>query len=90
MKLLETQIALVEGNEGIGVIHSFGMLACRNRKVTMNELIDPVVDLNFYQITNRGSRLSEEAKQFSEFLQMYIASWAGTSRAQARLSRKAP
>jgi hypothetical protein len=39
----------------------------------MSELIDPVVDLNFYQITNRGSRLSEEAKQFSEFLQMYIA-----------------
>lgn len=90
VKLLETQIALVEGNEGIAVIPSFGMLSCRNRKVTMSELIDPVVDLNFYQITNRGSRLSEEAKQFSEFLQMYIASWAGTSRVQARLSRKAP
>jgi len=89
VKLLETQIALVEGNEGIAVIPSFGMLACRNRKVTMSELIDPVVDLNFYQITNRGSRLSEEAKQFSEFLQMYIASWEGTSRVQARLSRKA-
>jgi hypothetical protein len=64
------------------------MLACRNRKVTMSELIDPVVNLNFYQISNRGSRLSDEAKEFSGFLQMYIASWAGASRAQERLSRK--
>lgn len=56
-KLLETQVALVEANEGIAVIPSFGMLACRNRKVTMSELIDPVVNLNSYQITNRGSHM---------------------------------
>jgi LysR family carnitine catabolism transcriptional activator len=56
-KLLETQVALVEANEGIAVIPSFGMLACRNRKVTMSELIDPFVNLNSYQITNRGSRM---------------------------------
>jgi DNA-binding transcriptional LysR family regulator len=80
VKLLETQIALVEANEGVAVIPSFGMLACRNRKVTMSELIDPVVDLDFYQITSRGSRLSDEAKEFSVFLKTYIASWAGTSK----------
>ena len=82
VKLMETQIALVEANEGIAVIPSFGMLACRNRKVTMSELIDPVVNLNFYQISNRGSRMSEEAKEFSGFLKMYIANWAGTSKVQ--------
>jgi DNA-binding transcriptional LysR family regulator len=81
VKLLETQIALVEANEGIAVIPSFGMLACRNRKVTMSELIDPVVNLNFYQITSRGSRMSDEAKEFSAFLKTYIAGWAGASRA---------
>jgi hypothetical protein len=70
----------VEANEGVAVIPSFGMLACRNRKVTMSELIDPVVDLDFYQITSRGSRLSDEAKEFSVFLKTYIASWAGTSK----------
>jgi DNA-binding transcriptional LysR family regulator len=79
VKLLETQIALVEANEGIAVIPSFGMLACRNRKVTLSVLIGPVVNLDFYQISNRGSRLSEEANEFCEFLKTYIASWAGTS-----------
>jgi DNA-binding transcriptional LysR family regulator len=81
VKLLETQIALVEANEGIAVIPSFGMLACRNRKVTMSTLIDPVVNLDFYQISNRGSSLSEDAKEFSEFLKMYISNWAGNSAA---------
>ena len=47
----------MEANEGITVIPSFGILACRNRKVTMSVLIDPVVNLDFYQICNRGSRL---------------------------------
>lgn len=80
VKLLETQIALVEANEGIAVIPSFGMLACRNRKVTMSELIDPVVNLDFYQITGRGTRMSDEVKEFSMLLKTYISSWAGTSR----------
>jgi LysR family transcriptional regulator, carnitine catabolism transcriptional activator len=79
VKLLETQVALVEAHEGIAVIQSFGMRACRNRKVTMSALIDPVVNLDFYQISSRGSRLSESAQEFSEFLKTYIANWAGTS-----------
>jgi DNA-binding transcriptional LysR family regulator len=78
VNLLETQIALVEANEGIAVIPSFGLLACRTRKVTMSELIDPVVNLEFYQISSRARRLSEQAKQFAEFLKMYIASWVGS------------
>jgi len=82
VKLLETQIALVEAHESIAVIPSFGMRACRNRKVTMSALIDPVVNLDFYQISNRGSRLSEGAQEFSGFLKTYIANWAGTSNIQ--------
>lgn len=42
------------------------MLACRNRKVTMSELIDPAVNLNFYPIANRGTacqtRLGDSAR----------------------------
>jgi LysR family transcriptional regulator, carnitine catabolism transcriptional activator len=84
VKLFETQIALVEANEGIAVIPSFGMLSCRNRKVTMSVLIDPVVNLDFYQICNRGSRLSEDAKEFSGFLKMYLANWADSSTVHER------
>ena len=80
VKRLETQIALMEAHEGIAVIpSSFGMRACRNRKVTMSALIDLVVNLDFYQISNCSSRLSEGAKEFSGFLETYIANWAGTS-----------
>jgi hypothetical protein len=44
------------------------VIACRNRKVTMSDLIDPTVNLNFYQISNRGSRLSADAQEFHQFL----------------------
>ena len=77
VNLLETQIGLVEADEGIGIIPSLGMLACRNRKVTVSELIEPVVNLELYQISNRGRKLSMEAKEFSTFLKMYIAGWVG-------------
>jgi LysR family transcriptional regulator, carnitine catabolism transcriptional activator len=77
VNLLDTQIGLVEAGEGIAIIPSFGLQACRYRKVMMTELVDPVVNLEFYEISNWGRKLPTEAKEFSAFLKMYIARWAG-------------
>jgi LysR family carnitine catabolism transcriptional activator len=77
VNLLDTQIGLVEADEGIAIIPSFGLPACRNRKVAMSELVGPVVNLEFYQINSRGRKLPEEASEFCAFLKMYIARWAG-------------
>lgn len=74
---LDTQIGLVEAGEGIAIIPSFGLPACRSRQVTMSELVDPVVTLEFHQISHRGRKLPEEAVEFSAFLKRYIATWAG-------------
>jgi LysR family transcriptional regulator, carnitine catabolism transcriptional activator len=77
VNLLDTQIALVEADEGIAIIPSFGLPACRKRKVVMSRLIHPVVDLEFYQISNRGKKLPPAADEFTAFLKSYIARWAG-------------
>ncbi len=74
---LDTQIGLVEAGEGMAIIPSFGLQACRSRKVTMSELIEPLVTLEFYEISHAGKRLPEEAAEFSAFLKKYIATWAG-------------
>lgn len=74
---LDTQIGLVEAGEGIAIVPSFGLPACRSRQVTMSELIEPVVTLEFHQISHRGRKLPEEAAEFSVFLKKYIATWAG-------------
>jgi LysR family carnitine catabolism transcriptional activator len=75
--LLDTQIALVEADEGIAIIASFGLPACRNRKVVMRRLIDPVVTLDFHQISRRGKPMPPGADDFAAFLKAYIATWAG-------------
>lgn len=77
VNLLDTQIGLVEAGEGIAVIPSFGLAACRSRKVSMSELVEPIVTQEFYEISNRGARAPEEAAEFSGFLKKYIARWAG-------------
>lgn len=74
---LDTQIAMVEAGEGIAVIPSFGLPVCRNRRVVMSRLINPVVTLDFHQIRNRGKKLPPVAEDFTAFLQSYIARWAG-------------
>jgi DNA-binding transcriptional LysR family regulator len=66
-----------EAGEGIAIIPSFGLPACRSRKLTTSELIEPVVTLEFHQISHRGRKLPEEAEEFSAFLKKYIAVWAG-------------
>ncbi|HEY6371919.1 MAG TPA: LysR family transcriptional regulator [Candidatus Sulfotelmatobacter sp.] len=76
---LDTQIAMVEAGLGIAIIPSYGLPACRNRKVVMSQLINPVVNLDFYQIRNRGRRLPLGAEDFTSFLKSYIARWAGAA-----------
>jgi DNA-binding transcriptional LysR family regulator len=77
VNLLDTQIALVEAEEGIAVIPSFGLPACRNRKVMLSPLINPTVRFDFHLISSRGRKLPPEAAEFTTFLKNYIATWAG-------------
>ena len=74
---VDTLLAMVEAGEGSGIVPSWALAACRNRKVVMSRLINPVVNLDFYQISNRGKQLPQGATDFTSFLQSYIARWAG-------------
>jgi DNA-binding transcriptional LysR family regulator len=74
---LDTMIAMVEAGEGTAIIPSFALPSCRNRKVVLSRLINPVVNLDFSRISLRGKRLPSGAEDFTSFLQGYIARWAG-------------
>lgn len=77
VNLLDTQLALVEAEEGVAIVPSFGLPACRNRKVVMSQLINPVVRFEFHLISNRAKELPPGADEFTSFLKSYIATWAG-------------
>jgi LysR family carnitine catabolism transcriptional activator len=76
VNLLDTQIALVEAEEGIAIIPSFGLPACRSRKIVLSQMINPVVRFDFHLISARGKELPPGADEFTSFLKNYIA-WAG-------------
>ena len=61
---------------GIAVIPSFGVLASWDRNVRITQL-DPVVTLEFHEISNRGRKLQPEALEFGAFLKTYIARRVG-------------
>jgi len=77
VKVKINSVALVEAEEGIAVIPSFGMPACRNRKVVVSPLINPVVRFDFHMISPRGKELPPGADEFTSYLKNYIANWAG-------------
>jgi LysR family carnitine catabolism transcriptional activator len=77
VNLLDTQIALAEADEGIAIIPSFGIPACRNRKVVVSQLVNPVARFDFHLISSRGRALPPGADEFTSFLKSYIATWAG-------------
>jgi DNA-binding transcriptional LysR family regulator len=74
--LLDTQMALVEADEGIAIIPSFGPAASRNRQVALSPLVEPVVSMDFHQITQRGRSLPEGADEFLAFLKTHVSTWA--------------
>ncbi len=77
LNFLDTQIAMVEAGEGMAIIPSFALPACRKRRVAVSRLIDPVVALDFYQIRSRGRKVPPCSADFASFLQSYVARWAG-------------
>jgi len=77
VNLLDTQLALVEAGEGVAIIPSFGLPACRSRKVVMSQLINPVARFEFHLISSRGKQLPPGAEEFISYLKSYIATWAG-------------
>jgi DNA-binding transcriptional LysR family regulator len=79
LNFLNTQIAMVEAGEGVAIIPSYGLPACRNRRVVMSRLINPVVHTDFNEIRHAGRKLPPVAEEFTYFLQSYIARWAGRS-----------
>src|ERR1700722_13323249 len=80
VNLLDTQIALVEAEEGIAVIPSFGLPACRNRKITTSQLINPIVRFDFHMISRRGRELPPGADEFTSFLKSCTISRNGPAR----------
>lgn len=79
VNLLDTQMALVEANEGIAIIPSFGLVVAPNRGVAMTRLTHPTVQLEFHQISARSKPVPPEAAEFGEFLQAYVSRWANRS-----------
>lgn len=74
---LHTIISMVEAGHGSSIIPSSALPVCRYRNVAMLRLVNPTVSVDFYQIRNRGRKLSPTADDFAKFLQQYIARWAG-------------
>ena len=76
---LETIIAMVAVNAGVAVIPSFAAPACRDHKLAIWPLEDPLVPVDLYEITDRGRKLPPGAAEFNDFLKGYIAQWAEPS-----------
>jgi DNA-binding transcriptional LysR family regulator len=77
VNLMDTQIGLVEAGEGMAVIPSFGLFACRDRMVVASDLGSPTINVDFRQITKAGTKLPIEAADFCTYLKGYIERWAG-------------
>jgi len=76
---LETQIAMVSAGHGAAVIPSLGLPACRKRGIVVQRLTSPAVTVDYHLIQQRGKKLGPAAEDFAEFLQRYIARWAGAA-----------
>lgn len=72
VNMLDTQVAMVEADEGVAVIPYFGQIVFRNRKIVISRLINPVIEAEFHQISNRGKKLPLGTEEFMEFLKSFF------------------
>jgi DNA-binding transcriptional LysR family regulator len=79
LNYVHTQLAMVEAGVGIAVVPSFALPECQNRGLLISSLVNPTVDLDFYQIREGGRKLSPVAEEFTAFLKNYLVEWARKS-----------
>jgi DNA-binding transcriptional LysR family regulator len=65
-----------KAEEGIAIIPSFGLPACRSRKIAVSQLVNPVARFDFHLISARGKELPPLADEFTSFLKSYVATGA--------------
>jgi DNA-binding transcriptional LysR family regulator len=65
---LETAIALAEAGMGVAVLPSMVVATCRRYKVQIHPLVNPVVPIDFYAITQAGGRDLAMAQRFAAAL----------------------
>lgn len=75
----DTLLAMVEAGQGIAILPSTALAACRTRRLVASRLTNPTVTMDWCHIRNRGRKLPPAAEEFTSFLQGYIARWAGRS-----------
>jgi hypothetical protein len=66
-------------DEGIAVLPSYILHTCRNRKVVMSRLINPIAEMESSLISNRGKKLPLDAGSLIEFLKSFFDRSAGLS-----------
>lgn len=64
----DTLIGMVAAGMGSTIIPSFALLACRQRAVSTDILVDPEETLGFYRISKRGRAKPELMSEFSRTL----------------------
>ncbi|MGH6893998.1 MAG: LysR family transcriptional regulator [Dongiaceae bacterium] len=72
---LATQISMVEAGAGAAIVPVFVLHASQGRMVQSFSIIEPAVEINLYQIRNRGKKLSSAADGFMELLKKHIGAW---------------
>jgi LysR family transcriptional regulator, carnitine catabolism transcriptional activator len=76
---LNTQIALVEAGEGVAIVPSYGILACRDQRTATSRLVNPAVQVDFHEIRHGGRKLPSIGNDFTSFLRSHVAIWAERS-----------
>ena len=76
LNYFETLIAMAAVGSGVAVLPTFCIPACRDYKVAIHPLTDPVIPIELFHISNRARKLPPAADGFTAFLTRYIAEWA--------------
>ena len=73
VNFIDTQLGMVAAGCGVAVIPSTAISACQNRKVRLNVLSEPAIELDFYEVRDRSRQLPSCAESFTALLQRSIS-----------------
>jgi DNA-binding transcriptional LysR family regulator len=72
VNFIETQLGLVSAGRSVAIVPTTAFASSISRKLSMQPIVGPAVDLEFYEIRSSSRKLASSAIEFTELLQEHL------------------
>lgn len=72
VNLIDTQLGMVAAGRGVAIVPSTVVSACRSRPIQLEPIVDPIIEMEYYELRDRARQLPVCTDDFTDLIRELI------------------